>query len=427
MDFMPSKYDYIFANENVRRWYENVSRGSRITGDVYLRRLAKFCEVNHVSPMELTELGAERIYNLLLDAVSAMERKQFSGGYIALVLKAIKSWLAFNGLEVKRGIKIRGARETPTLHDERVPTQEELRSIFLSGDEKARVVCALLAHSGLRLQVQGNYDGTDGLRVRDFPEIEVKGDEVLFKKIPTMIRVRSTLSKTAHEYFTFLGKEGCEYLKAYLEMQIRDGERIDENSPVVSPKTARKEFIRAINVGDVVRKAMKKAGFKGRPYVLRSYFDTQMMLAESKGLIIRDYRSFFMGHKGDIEAVYTVNKRRLPPDVIEQMRECYSKAYRYLQTTESGPTKDELTNAFKRQLLLVAGFKAGEVKNEHLELDEEKFHELVREKLLREVRSNHASQRVVAVSELERQLREGWQFVGLLPNDKAIVKRQDVA
>lgn len=180
-------------------------------------------------------------------------------------------------------------------------------------------------------------------------------------------------------------------------------------------------------IGDAARKAIRKAGFPWRPYVLRSYFATQMMLAESKGLIIRDYRSFFMGHKGDIEGVYTLNKRRLPPDVVEQMRECYARAYRYLQTAESGPSEEELTKAFKRQLLLVAGFKAAEINEEHLELDEEEFHRLVRDKLLRGVRNNHAGQQVVPVSELESRLGDGWDFVSLLPNDKAIVKRQDVA
>jgi hypothetical protein len=62
-----------------------------------------------------------------------------------------------------------------------------------------------------------------------------------------------------------------------------------------------KHFIRSTNVGDVIRDGIRKAGFPWRHYVLRSYFDTEMMLAESKGLVLRDYRQFWMGHKGDIE------------------------------------------------------------------------------------------------------------------------------
>jgi hypothetical protein len=44
------------------------------------------------------------------------------------------------------------------------------------------------------------------------------------------------------------------------------------------------------------------------------------MVAENAGRVIRDYRQFWMGHKGDMEARYTTNKHRLPPEVIEDMR-----------------------------------------------------------------------------------------------------------
>ncbi|MDI1495108.1 MAG: hypothetical protein K8823_414 [Cenarchaeum symbiont of Oopsacas minuta] len=37
--------------------------------------------------------------------------------------------------------------------------------------------------------------------------------------------------------------------------------------------------------------------FSWRPYVLRAYFDTQL-IAESKGTIAHDFRVFFMGHQG---------------------------------------------------------------------------------------------------------------------------------
>ncbi|NIM44298.1 MAG: site-specific integrase, partial [Nitrososphaeria archaeon] len=82
-----------------------------------------------------------------------------------------------------------------------------------------------------------------------------------------------------------------------------------------------------------IRVAIRKAGFPWRPYVLRSYFDTQLMLAESKGLVLRDYRQFWMGHKGDIENRYTTNKQRLPEEVVEDMREAYRRSQDYLQTT----------------------------------------------------------------------------------------------
>jgi len=73
------------------------------------------------------------------------------------------------------------------------------------------------AHSGLKPVILGNYRGTDGLRVRDFPEMRIEGDAVKFEKTPTMVVVRPEPSKGGHQYFTFLSEEGYEYLKDYLE------------------------------------------------------------------------------------------------------------------------------------------------------------------------------------------------------------------
>ena len=270
-------------------------------------------------------MSEAELYNLLLDYISMMERKGHAGSYIKSALKAVKSWLAHNGIEIRRKIKIKGADDTPTLRDERVPTQQELRRIFLSADSKARVACVLVAHSGLRISSIGNYLGNDGLIVKDFPEMRIEDDQVIFEKTPTMVVVRPELSKAGHQYFTFLSEEGCEYLKDYLEERMLDGEELTPESPIITPKARMKPFVRATNIGDAIRQAIRKAGFNWRPYVLRAYFDTQLMLAESKGLLIRDYRQFWMGHKGDIENRYTTNKCRLPEDVIEDMREAYRR------------------------------------------------------------------------------------------------------
>lgn len=64
---------------------------------------------------------------------------------------------------------------------------------------------------------------------------------------------------------------------------------------------------------------MRRAGFDWRPYILRRYFDIRLMIIEMDDVIIRDFRVFWMGHRGDIEHTYTLNKQ-LPKDVREKMR-----------------------------------------------------------------------------------------------------------
>ncbi|MCX6742453.1 MAG: site-specific integrase [Candidatus Pacearchaeota archaeon] len=414
------EYSELLEDKDLRRWYENVGRGSKITADVYLRRLGNFYRTYKKTPKELIKLSERGVYNLILDVIGDMESKKFSGSYIHSVIKAIKSWLAFNGKDIKRKIRIKGVQETPTLDNERIPTQDELKKIFLAGDEKTRTACAFLAHSGLRPEVLGNYRGDDGLKISDLPELEIKGDKVEFKKIPALIRVRPTLSKTGKEYLTFLSEEGCEYLKAYLEMRLRTG-KLTENSAIITPKLANKEFITSINIGDAIRKALRKSGFPWRPYVLRSYFDTQMMIAESKGLIIRDYRTFFMGHKGDIEHVYTLNKKRLPENIVENLRESYKKAQKYLQTGETGKD-EEITKSFKKQLLLVAGFKTSEIEDSQLALNDDEFQKLVRGKLLKSMENNGIKQKIIPTAHIENYITQGWEFVSNLPDNRAVIR-----
>ncbi|MEM2951168.1 MAG: site-specific integrase [Nitrososphaeria archaeon] len=420
------KYACLLEDADVRRWYENVARGSRVTADVYLRRLGSFCSQIGKSPKEFVGLDDREIKNVLMDFVSRMEAEGYAGGYISTVVKAVRSWLSFNDREIKFRLKIKGAEDTPTLKDERVPTKEELRKIFLSGDKKTRAACVLVAHSGLRIEVLGNYSGDDGLRVKDFPEMRIENGRVVFDKVPTMVVVRKELSKARHQYFTFLSEEGCEYLRDYLEERIRKGEKLTPESAIITPKVKMKEFIKAINVGDIIRSAIRKAGFPWRPYVLRSYFDTQLMLAESKGIVLRDYRVFWMGHKGDIENRYTTNKQKLPPDVIEDMRESYRKAQELLQTTvaKEEMSREEILATFNRQFLIMLGYSEKEIEKlgDLSKLTSEQMKELVKNKSMQALGLNGNTQKVVKLSEVKQWILQGWEYVTTLPPDEAIIR-----
>jgi len=175
----------------------------------------------------------------------------------------------------------------------------------------------------------------------------------------------------------------------------------------------------------MIRAAIREAGLRWRPYVFRSYFDTQLMLAESKGLILRDYRQFWMGHKGDIEARYTTNKCRLSENVIEDMREAYQRSQEYLQTTKPEAGKEKLVEEFRKQLLLVAGFTTEEINRmDVMGISDEEFQEIIRKKLLGNRNEDCITQKVVNLNELEKYLEKGWEYIATLPNQKVIIKLQ---
>jgi hypothetical protein len=419
-----NKYLYLFEDHDVKRWYDNVSRGSQITADVYLRRLGSFCESLKTNPKSLASLSELELYNLMLDHISSMEKSGFAGSYIEGIIKAVKSWLSHNGKEVNRKIRIKGTRESPSLKDERVPTKGELKRTFLSGDKKTRVACVLVSHSGVRLGVLGNYTGKDGLTIADMPEIKIENGSVTFERKPTMLVVRRELSKAGHQYFTFLSEEGCGYVQDYLEERLREGEVLTPKSALITPKLKMKPFIRANNVGDAIREALRAAGLEWRPYVLRCYFDTMLMLAESKGLVLRDYRGFWMGHKGDIENRYTTNKQRLPESVVEDMRAAYARSEEFLQTKINEETSEEkLRGSFRKQLLLVAGFSQQDLdKMDAASMSDEELQSLVRKKLLGLQGSNGGSQKVISVVEANNYLAKGWEYVAKISDNQVIIK-----
>jgi integrase len=406
-----------------------MARGSPVTADVYLRRLGNVCRANDKRPPDLVRMKSEERRDFLTDLVSSMESKGLSGGYIESTLKALRSWLSFNGVPWEHRIKVRGTQATPTLTKERVPTQDELRRIFLAASSRERVAAALMAHAGLRPETIGNYRGTDGLRLADLPDLVVKGKTVTFRKLPAMVVVRPELSKSGRRYFSFVGGEAADFLKAYMEERLREGERLEEETDVIAPTWSKKAFLTSINVGDAIRKAIRAAGFPWRPYVLRAYFDTQLLLAESRGKMTHAYRAFFMGHVGDIEARYTTNKGRLPPDLIEDMRDAYRRSLSFLETAKPADREAELKASFRRQMLAVAGVSEKEIGKMDVEaMTDTELQQIVREKLVGaptpngDGRANGGKQKVVPLSGVEAYLEQGWEWVAQLPDDRAVVR-----
>ena len=424
-----ARYTQLRENPTIDRWYRNLARGSEITADVYLRRLGNVCAARKVGPEDLVRMARDARRDFLTDLVSTMEDAGLTGGYIESTLKALRSWLSFNNVPWELKIKVKGAKATPTLDSERVPTQDELRRIFLAASPRERVAAALLAHAGLRIETLGNYRGNDGLRLGDLPDVVVKGKTLTFRKVPLEVVVRPQLSKSDRRYFTFLGPEAAGYLKAYLEGRLRDGEKLTDDSDVIAPTWSEKAFLTSINVGDAIRKAIRAAGFRWRPYVLRAYCDTQLLLAESRGKMTHSYRQFFMGHAGDIEARYTTNKGRLPPDLVEDMRDAYRRSAPFLETSKAEDRETELKALFRRQMLLVAGLTEKEVDKMDLEaMTDADLQRIVREKLVGAAGTggnggtNGMKQKVVPMTAVEAYIEAGWEWVGPLLDDRAIVR-----
>jgi hypothetical protein len=326
--------------------------------------------------------------------------------------------LSFNGIEIRRKLKVKRANDTPTLRENQPITTFLLRQLYSASPLKVKCIISLLAGSGVRPEVIGKDDGSDGLRLGDIPKLEIEAERVKFIKIPPMLIVRQELSKAGHQYFTFITKEGCEFLSHYLVERIRAGELLTPSSPLIAPdvtKGAIRPYATPWRVGRLVRKRLRQFDIKARPYDLRTRFDTQLMLAESHGRMLRDYRVFFMGHKGDIEHRYTVNRRNLPYEVVEDMREAFQRSQRYLSSEEVSEDAEGLRERTYRQLLILAGFTDREIDEQRL-LDpkDEQLAARIKERLKPiapavEQSSSIMQQKLISLTDLEKYLEDRYR------------------
>ena len=423
------KYDSLFKNRNVRRWYENLRARSTVTASVYLRYLGHYCEIKETNPDALVEDAKGRKFrNDFEDFVRDLENKGKAGSYISKYKKVLKSWLKYNDLNTNLRVNIRGENETPTLNEERVPTREELAKILRSASTRGRVAIAIMAFSGLRPGSLGNYEGTDGIKLGDIKELRLT-DRAEFEKVPSMIVVRRNINKARHQYFSFINQEGLTYIKEYVEERIKRGERITNESPLLQldPRGVRKNsFLRTMLVTRDIREAIGNSNLKMRPYVLRSYFDTALDISESKGLISHPWRMFIMGHKGDIESRYSTNKR-LPPEIIEEMREAYRRSEKYFSIETSNNEVNNLQLFVKKQVLLIAGYSQEDIDSMNIqEMTDDEITQKVKDRMVYSAKEaltrNGAGQILVRKGKVRDFLGKGFEFVADLNDGNVIMK-----
>jgi hypothetical protein len=119
---------------------------------------------------------------------------------------------------------------------------------------------------------------------------------VEFQTVPTLLIVRKPISKIRRKYTTFLCAEATDYVKTYLEWRMnRLQEKLTPESPIITadifhPRHQGK-YVRTTNIGDIMRKPIRAAGFKWRPYVMRRFTDVRLESALADHLIEPDWRT----------------------------------------------------------------------------------------------------------------------------------------
>ena len=360
--YKPSKIlTSIETYPELKRWYLNLKRGSLSTAESSIPNLLSALEKMDANPSSILKMSVKKIQDKLEELVDTMEREKYAPKYIGLAISNIKSYCRNNDIILERKIRIKNSDIAVSLEDERVPKASELDQIIAAGSSKAKLAVALIGYAGLRLEVLGNNDASDGLTLGDLPDLVIDGKDPHFKQIPARVVVRSNLSKAHHQYFSFLNQKGCDLLIDELKVRItpkdyrpnrgsgprtvRPAEILTQKSPVILSQDRGAEgtpFITTKAIGQMIKRAISRAGFDWRPYVLRAYYDTQLLIAENNGLISRDFRVFFMGHSGDMERKYTLAKHTLPTELMKAMIQGYDRASKYLTGVEMDATETKI-------------------------------------------------------------------------------------
>lgn len=424
----PTKWDPDPNDPEVRRWRDNLRRGSASTADAWFRALRRFCGAVEQNPSGLLEMKPKALRDLFLDFATA-DAKAHKGSTTAYTIKVAYHWLRFNGVSPPSGVKVHDA---DVVKDETALSHDQLRASLGSASHREKVAILLMAQGGVRPEVLGNFLGTDGLVLGDFPELEHSGRKVRFTRTPTPIEVRRDLSKATHKYLTFAGAEAAGAIVDYLTARVAAGERLDSTSPLYAPLEVgrrvaldeRRRFVRTTTIGDAIRLAFRRAGIKDRPYVLRTTAANRFSEAENRGLVSHSYWQFWMGHKGDMSARYSLQRGALPESMVEEMRRAYHRCEPLLSTVRANVDDRE---ALIRAMLALAHVPESALKGKDLLA-------LTPEEMLELGRAHQSGagaalpspvavpggaspaaaprpQQVVPVTEMEARLKQGWRLV----------------
>lgn len=442
------RHKALLNDSQVNSWWEARSITSRLSADQYLRFLGHLCERLGLSLQQTVDLARkepDKLRDLLIRDASKMKREGKLDSYIGKYSEGLKSFFKFCRIPFDgypRLSPIRGE----SLRNERVPTPEELGRVLDLLSTRGRVIALLMAHTGIRPGVIGAYGAENGLTLADLPELKLS--DLSFVETPFVIRVPATLSKTRVAYVTFGSSQLESALLAYLGERRRNGENLTPKSPAVAVMPTRgaalllrqgarfdRGFLTTTGVVNEIRDALQSCipeGVTWRPYVLRSYCSTRLLMAEGAGKITRDLREAILGHDLGVSGRYTLGKA-WGPDLLKEARHSYKRAETYLNTVQVNLGEDVFTE-MRKGLLLALDIPEEEVKAMDLaNLSTEKFHELVARKRSESVAAGYApvlppalstprqNQKIVSEEEVDDWVGQGWTVFTTLGGGKRVV------
>jgi integrase len=418
---MPSRRNQktieLLKDTEVKRWYERKIPRSYESARVRLSNLANFCEATGLMPDQIARMEEPELARVVEDFVDVERERGMKGPTIVKRVDSIRAWRQYNDKKLRK-IDVPRARVYETTREKMVPTQEQLRTLLMSTPNlRTKCMILLMAHSGLRPCVIGRDRGREGLRLKAIQDLVIEDDKVEFIRVPARVMIWEELSKNNRPHSTFLSSESVEYIEAYLNERMNNGERLTGDSPLILSNGPKNKFLYATKIGESIRKIIRKVGINMRPYELRRYFSTQLQLAESRTGLTHEIVQSWMGHKCDLAtSVYGLGSSNLSTKVVDELRGLYLESEPFLLTKremnqdmlrsqiekvilELGSSPEDSSDAVSCAVQRVVGVQPGE-----------------------HAANAVVKQIVVPIEQVSAHLRQGYTFISSLNETEVILQ-----
>ncbi|MEM5815615.1 MAG: site-specific integrase [Candidatus Aenigmatarchaeota archaeon] len=288
----------------------NLLTRSNNTKLTYLKGLKKFVEYKNIQNLDefIEEVKQKQNQNEIYKEYALyLAGMNLAPKSVAAWISALKKFFEANSLKVDIDIPLK----IFNVHEDVLPSKEELKRIVEESDLRIKTIILLLASSGMRVGELHN------LKISD---IDIN------QEIPT-IRIKGIGAKERKSRITFITPEAKRFLIEYLEKRKMAGEEINENSPVISSEDGREMSYQ--NLQYLLEKAFKKYAKKvGKRYnlhahCLRKWFKTQLISSGVPAPIV----DRLMGHQRYLAQEYELYTEN-------QLKEWYQKGMKALYILE---------------------------------------------------------------------------------------------
>jgi len=414
--------------KSVQRLLNHLARRIRSEGsrECYLSWLYRYCRRVGRGPEEVVASEPLWIRESMQDFVDDAGSKRSETGNLARA--ALTAFLKSNGFDGsdRTAIRLKGfftpARKTIEMTDY-VPSREEIHRMAGTGrvnNLRDRAAILVLFNSGLR---QGTLRA---LRFGDIrQELEAGVVPLKIPVYPEMKRVVPEACKGNVPYYTFMGQEAVDALKACLqELEAQVG-RLDDSIPIFNGwkrnrllREARHPMGRS-GMDLLVKQAAQRAGIERwrdvHPHCLRKAFESVLREENSEGRRLDlKTQEFLMGHilPGSQENYYDRSR-------VDWLRKEYAK----LNFTSSPSfSRGDVLAAIRREMLATRYTEGELAQMGNLSLlTTDQFVDVLNRKSPGQ-NGNGGKQKVVEAGAVRAMVEEGWEYVAQLPDGSVVMR-----